>query len=228
MRKPFECLLALAAVIPFVTWDARAAAPLTRSSLPGLTFERRVAAQRAIEEVFWRHRIWPTDNAVAKPSLDGVMPDSAIRAKVMDYLRKSNALATSWHRPITGEQLQAELDRMARDSHDPRVLQELFDALGNDAQLIAETLARQTLVERFVRNWYATDDPLEDASTKPSFDSWWKVEGAKQPTKVAPTAYAFTFPRSTPWLARTTRGGRHSPMFPTPVRGTRRSGPARR
>ena len=125
-----------------------------------------------------------------------VMPDSAIRAKVMDYLRKSNALATSWHRPITGEQLRPRLDRMARDSHDPRVLQELFDALGNDAQLIAETLARQTLVERFVRNWYATDDPLRrpPRPTKPSFDSWWKVEGAKQPTKVALTAYAFTLP----------------------------------
>jgi N-acetylneuraminic acid mutarotase len=175
MRKPFSWLVVLAAFIPFVTWETRAAAPLTRSTSQALTFERRVAAQRAIEEVFWRHRIWPTDNAEAKPSLDAVMPETATRAKVTDYLRKSNALATLWHRPITGEQLQAELNRMARDSHDPSVLQELFDALGNDAQLVAETLARQALVERFVRNWYATDDPLEDA-------------------KVAPTAYMFTLP----------------------------------
>ena len=27
-----------------------------------LTFEDRVAAQRAIEEVYWRHRIWPKEN----------------------------------------------------------------------------------------------------------------------------------------------------------------------
>jgi hypothetical protein len=35
------------------------------------------------------------------------MPDSAIRAKVEDYLAKSNALERWWRRPITAEQLQA-------------------------------------------------------------------------------------------------------------------------
>ncbi|HEX4825347.1 MAG TPA: MopE-related protein [Candidatus Polarisedimenticolaceae bacterium] len=37
---------------------------------------------------------------------------------------------------------------MARDSRDRRMLRELFDALGNDAFVIAETLARQTLAEQ--------------------------------------------------------------------------------
>ena len=32
-----------------------------------LTFEDRVAAQRAIEEVYHHHRIWPTDNPQPKP-----------------------------------------------------------------------------------------------------------------------------------------------------------------
>jgi hypothetical protein len=62
----------------------------------------------------------------------------AIRAKVVDYLRKSKALETRWHRPITGEQLQAELDRMARGSRDHQSLSELFGALNNDPFLIAE------------------------------------------------------------------------------------------
>ncbi len=38
-----------------------------------LTFAERVAYQRAIEEVYWRHRIWPSANASAKPPLDQVM-----------------------------------------------------------------------------------------------------------------------------------------------------------
>jgi hypothetical protein len=39
-----------------------------------LTLDERVAAQRAIEEVYWRHRIWPKDNPNPKPSLDVTMP----------------------------------------------------------------------------------------------------------------------------------------------------------
>jgi len=41
-----------------------------------LTFEERVAYQRAIEEVYWRHRLWPRNGGERpdpKPSLDAVM-----------------------------------------------------------------------------------------------------------------------------------------------------------
>ncbi len=129
-----------------------------------LTFEDRVAAQRAIERVYWSHRIWPKENSNPKPPLKVVMSDALIRAKVEDYLRKSNALGTWWQRPITGEQLQAELDRMVKNSRDPQVLQELFSALGNDPYLIAETLGRQTLADRLIRNWYANDTRIHAAA----------------------------------------------------------------
>ena len=38
-----------------------------------LTIEDRVAAQRAIEQVYWNHRIWPKENpetATAMPAVD--------------------------------------------------------------------------------------------------------------------------------------------------------------
>ena len=41
------------------------------------------------------------------------------------------------------------MDRMARDTKQPEVLRELFEALGNDPFVIAECLARPTLVERY-------------------------------------------------------------------------------
>jgi len=55
-----------------------------------------------------------------------------------------------WQKPITPEQLQAEMERMARDTKQPEVLRELFEDLGNDPFVIAECLARPLLVERLV------------------------------------------------------------------------------
>ena len=113
-----------------------------------LTFAERVTYQRAIEEVYWRHRIWPKENPDPKPSLDAVMSQAQLEKKVADYLRNSQALEDNWQKPITAEQLQAEMDRMARDTKQPEVLRELFDALGNDPFVIAECLARPILAER--------------------------------------------------------------------------------
>src|SRR5437773_146488 len=64
------------------------------------------------------------------------------------------------HRPITAEQLQAEMDRMAQHTRQPEVLQELFEALGNDPFVIAECLARPALAERLITNWYAYDQRI--------------------------------------------------------------------
>ena len=131
------------------------------SSLSGareLTIEDRVSAQLAIEQVYWSHRVWPKENPRPKPPLSTVMTGETIRAKVEDYLKKSNALEAIWQRPITAVQLQAELDRMIAQTRDSRVLHELFAALGNDPFLIAETLARQILADRLIRHWFAFDD----------------------------------------------------------------------
>ena len=42
-----------------------------------LTFGQRVAYQRAIEHVYWRHRIWPKENGSPKPALDAVISQAA-------------------------------------------------------------------------------------------------------------------------------------------------------
>src|SRR6184192_1988847 len=135
---------------------------LSQHDAPGrarrtLTFEERVSYQRAIEDVYWRHRIWPKENADAKPSLDAVMSQKQLEKKVNDYLRNSQALEDYWQRPITAEQLQAEMDRMAQHTKQPEVLRELFEALGNDPSVIAECLARPVLAERLVADLSAHD-----------------------------------------------------------------------
>src|SRR5262245_50586655 len=115
-----------------------------------LAFAERVAYQRAIEDVYWRHRIWPKERPDSKPSLDAVMTQAQLETKVEDYLRKSQTLEDYWQQPITAGQLQAEMDRMAQYTKQPQVLRELFAALRNDPFLIAECLARPVLAERLL------------------------------------------------------------------------------
>src|SRR5436190_2404649 len=134
-------------------------APATASQRT-LMFEERVFYQRAIEETYWRHRIWPKESSNPKPSLDAVMSQAQLEKKVKDYLRNSQALEDHWQRPITSQQLQVEMDRMAQHTRQPEVLQELFEALGNDPFVIAECLARPALAERLITNWYAYDQRI--------------------------------------------------------------------
>ena len=121
--------------------------PEAATKVQTLSFSERVAYQRAIEDVYWRHRIWPKERPDPKPSLDAVMSQAQLEKKVTDYLRKSQALE-DYSQRLSAEQLQAEIDRMASHTKQPEVLRELFEALGNDPFVIAECLARPALAER--------------------------------------------------------------------------------
>jgi hypothetical protein len=166
----------------------------TNVSQRTLTFAERVTYQRAIEEVYWRHRIWPRDRGERpdpKPSLDAAMSQAQLENKVADYLRKSQALEDYWQQPIIADQLQAEMDRMAKDTKQPEVLEELFAALGNDPFVIAECLARPLLVERLLTGLYAHDVSLDGALKQ----SWLaKAATTKMPVTMAVASANYRLP----------------------------------
>jgi N-acetylneuraminic acid mutarotase len=174
-----------------------------------LSFADRVAYQRAIEDVYWRHRIWPDTNPGPKPSLDAVMSQAQLEKKVEEYLRDSQALEDYWQRPITAEQLQAEMERMASHTKQPEVLRELFEALGNDPFVIAECLARPVLAERFANGDPVAAEPALSASRtgvppvhpaqmpprKPALAGWLaKAETQVPMTMAAVTSANYTLP----------------------------------
>jgi len=161
----------------------------SRPAAAGLTFEERVSYQRAIEDVYWRHRIWPKDRPDPKPSLDAVMSQAQLEKKVADYLRKSQALEEYWQRPITANQLQAEMDRMAQHTKQPDVLQELFEALGNNPLVIAECLARSLLADRLLQS---VEDSRE-GSGQPN-----KLAGSNSPGGTGFTSYELPIIATTP------------------------------
>jgi N-acetylneuraminic acid mutarotase len=131
-----------------------------------LSFAERVTYQRAIENVYWRHRIWPKERPDPKPPLDAVMSQAQLEKKVEDYRRNSQALDDHWQRLITAEDLQAEMDRMAKNTKQPEVLRELFEALGNDPFLIAECLARPVLSERLITSFAQEQRKVRLASSE--------------------------------------------------------------
>src|SRR5437762_1032331 len=166
LRSVFYLLLLIGiCAIPFAlakrSFDGRTTSATSSTQTPRtLSFADRVAYQRAIEEVYWQHRIWPRNggaNASPKPPLGKVMSQAQIEEKVEDYLRDSQALEDYWQRLITPDQLQAEMERMASHTKQPGVLRELFAVLGNDPLVIAECLARPVLAERVITELYAHD-----------------------------------------------------------------------
>ncbi len=131
-----------------------------------LTFEDRVTYRRLIEDVYWQHRSWPEGNTKAKPPLSEVLPEEILRKRVEDSLRLSQALEARWQRPITTEDLQAEIDRIVRETGAPEILQELFQAVGRDPQIIAEILVRPLLADWLAREAFSSDLKIHGAARR--------------------------------------------------------------
>src|SRR3954447_25546003 len=116
------------------------------------------------------------------------MSQAQLERKVEDYLRDSQMLEDHWQRPITTEQLQAEMDRMTKHTKQPEVLRELFEALGNDAFVIAECLAKPVLTQRLVGDLLAPDNKGRFDSVRSN-----RLRRVSMETTVANRAY--TLPR---------------------------------
>jgi N-acetylneuraminic acid mutarotase len=190
------CAAAACSVVSGTLLGFFRAEALANSSQRTLTFAERVAYQHAIEEVYWRHRIWPKANAEPEPPLDKVMSQAQIEKKVEDYLRNSQALEDYWQRPITPDQLQAEMERIATHTKQPGVLRELFAALGNDPFVIAECLARPVLAERLITELNNEDRVklTRIAWLKEPLRSWLAKAETQIPVTMAAVTANYTLP----------------------------------
>ena len=98
LRSAFYLLLLLGiCAIPFAlaqwSFDGRTASATSSKQIQRtLTFAGRVAYQGALEQVYWRHRIWPKEHLRPKPSLDEAISAKQIEQKAEDYVRDSQAL----------------------------------------------------------------------------------------------------------------------------------------
>jgi len=145
-----------------------------------LGLDDRVSCQRAVEEVYDRHRIWPAANPGPKPPLSAVLPSAELERRAEDSLAMSAALEELWGETVGRRALQAELDRMARDSRRPERLAELYAALREDPLLVAECLVRPRLAERRLRARYATDEGLHAETRRRALEELAAVSTAPE------------------------------------------------
>ena len=137
-----------------------AAVTTTAQNSISMSFDERIACQRAIDEIYWRYMIWPKENKNPKPSLELIESHDQLKSKVEDYLLKSYALDFYWQKPISGEQLQEEMNRMAKNTKRPAFLKEIWRALDNNPHKIAECFVHPLLVDRIIRSVYSNDPRL--------------------------------------------------------------------
>jgi hypothetical protein len=151
---------------------------LGASRAADLSWQERIDAQAAIEQVYQRHRL-------AAP--EGVeVGREVLERKVRTYLEQSAALEEIWEQPITAAALRRELERIARDTRYPDRLAEIYDALGGEPLLLLECFARPVLADRMARSFQSLDPTIEA-----SWDEWLaEVRPRLHPERVAAVATA--------------------------------------
>ena len=162
MKKSYAIFIIICCIIAIMlSGIAKAREDLAyhASSRPAinLTLDERIACEKAIGAIYWKHNEWPKDNAQPKPSYDKIVPESKLKEKVENIIKESNALAQYWENSVTGAHLQAEMERIAKNTKQPEVLHEIWQALDNDPYKIAECLIRPIYVEGFIHQLYSFD-----------------------------------------------------------------------
>jgi hypothetical protein len=116
-----------------------------------------LACRTAIERVYHSHR----ENA---PAFDQVYTADVMQKRVAEELLRERILAEVFNVQISDGELSAELDRIHQSTQAPDVLAELEAALGNDDARIKACLVKPLLVDRFLRDAYANNTAIHQAT----------------------------------------------------------------
>jgi len=112
------------------------------------------------QKLHWSYSIWPKENKTEKPSFANIVDRDQIYNSVVNNLRKQTVLANEFGLELSKEMLQGELDRMARDTRDPKRLKELFASLSNNPMSITECVARPNLVNRLLQDQFSNSQSI--------------------------------------------------------------------
>jgi len=110
----------------------------------------------------WSNQLWPKQNKQPKPTRSNVVNDFDLKLIIANDLAMSKALKYRYNEEISEEHLQADLNRMARNSKDPKKLIKLFNALHNDPVAVANCVSKPYLVKKQLRSQFEWDKSIHD------------------------------------------------------------------
>ena len=113
-----------------------------------------VKCKITLDELKWSYNLWPKENKSPKPLFSEVVDIDEIRQSVLENLKMEAVLAKRFNFEITPVMLQHDLDRMAKNTKDPKRLKELFAVLNNNPITIAQCVSRPYLVQKKTANSY--------------------------------------------------------------------------
>lgn len=111
-----------------------------------------VECKITLDELKWSYNLWPKENKSPKPLFSEVVDIDEIRQSVLENLKMEAILAKRFNFEITPAMLQHDLDRMVKNTKDPKRLKELFAVLNNNPMTIAQCVSRPYLVQKKTAN----------------------------------------------------------------------------
>ncbi|ANM31051.1 hypothetical protein ABI59_17920 [Acidobacteria bacterium Mor1] len=153
-----------------------------------VTLDDRVAAQQAIDQVYRRF-------TVGAAAIDPAHAEQRARRRVLEDLRLSLVVADQWGAAVTDAALQAELERIARDTRMPARLDAVYGALHRDPVMVREVFARSVLVRRLARRFFSADSRLQNYE---SWDTWWAAARDRYEPETSSKSAATLAPLPTP------------------------------
>ena len=134
----------------------------------------QMADRAAVERVYYNHRLGD------KPAFEQALPREALEKLVRADQRKESALKKVYGIEITPAMLEAEVTRINSTTRAPEILAELKQALGNDAERFARTVAKPIVVERRLRERFENDDSLHAEQRRAAEKGRGELLAAKQ------------------------------------------------
>jgi hypothetical protein len=133
-----------------------------------------MADRAAVERIYYNHRMGE------KPAFEQALPKAALEKLVREDQHKESALKKVYGVEVTPAMLEAEVKRINSTTRAPETLAELKQALGNDAERFARTVARPIIVERLLRERFENDDTLHAGRRRAAERARGELLAAKQ------------------------------------------------
>lgn len=179
-------------------------------SLVGALPADAIADRRAVEEVYYKHRLG------TKPPFAETMPPKLLAELVQRESHREWVLKSAYGVEIQAAQVEAEVKRIESTSKAPEVLAEIQAALGGDRARFAATVARPIVVERMLRARFEADAALHAPQRQAADAVRTRLLAAKEKGGEAALAAARATTEPAPREVTWKLGSRSAPL-PTPV-----------